>query len=182
MSLQCVLLAKMTSSILGCIRQSLARMSREVMLPLYSAQLRHVWSAVSCPGLPSTRNIDMLEGIQWKAIKMIKVCDTRRESKSWSWSPWRRKGSGESYQVEKTESEVSQWIPVMDWERWEVTTEIWDIWFRNMTNFFPAKMVKALVSIAKANVESLCLELNPTLGSLLLLTLLWAGQLGWGGL
>ena len=55
MSLQCVLVAKAANSTLGCIRQSLARRSREVMLRLYTAQVRHSWSAVSCPGLPSTR-------------------------------------------------------------------------------------------------------------------------------
>lgn len=45
-SQQCILVAKKASSILGCIRQSCASRSREVMFPLVSTQERHSCSAV----------------------------------------------------------------------------------------------------------------------------------------
>ncbi|KAK4822633.1 hypothetical protein QYF61_018585 [Mycteria americana] len=53
-SQQRALTAKMATSLLGCVRQSMASRSREGILPLCSALVQHSWGAVSSAGLPST--------------------------------------------------------------------------------------------------------------------------------
>jgi len=53
-SQHCALAAKRVNGVLGCIRQSTSSRSREVYLLFCSALVRHIWSAVSSAGLPST--------------------------------------------------------------------------------------------------------------------------------
>jgi len=45
------------SSILGCIRKNINSKLTEVVIPLYSVLVRHMWSAVSSFGVSSTREI-----------------------------------------------------------------------------------------------------------------------------
>ncbi|GAB0179711.1 mitochondrial enolase superfamily member 1 [Grus japonensis] len=52
---QWAFVAKAATSILGCIRKSITIRLREVILPLYSALVGHIWSAGSSAGLLSTR-------------------------------------------------------------------------------------------------------------------------------
>jgi len=56
MSQQCTLVAKKTKSLGGCIKQSIARRLRNMILPLFSALVAHVWSFRCSSGLLSTRN------------------------------------------------------------------------------------------------------------------------------
>ena len=61
MSQQCTLTAKAANGIIGCIRSSVASGLREVILPLCSALMRLHLN--SCSGLPSTRDMDILERV-----------------------------------------------------------------------------------------------------------------------
>lgn len=84
MSQQHGLVAKKASSLLGCIRESIAGRSREVIPPLYSARVRHIWSAVSHAGLPQevlqerhvhlspVQERDLLDTVQQRATRVIK--------------------------------------------------------------------------------------------------------------
>jgi len=53
-SQRCTLTAKKTTSTLGCIRKSVAFRLRQLILPLYLALVRCIWSAGSSVGLPRT--------------------------------------------------------------------------------------------------------------------------------
>ncbi|TRZ18090.1 hypothetical protein HGM15179_008998 [Zosterops borbonicus] len=61
MSQQCVLVDKAVSGILGCIKKSIASRSKEVILPLFSALVRHIWNSVSNSGL--LRKTKMIKGL-----------------------------------------------------------------------------------------------------------------------
>ena len=55
MSQQCAIAAKEAKRIPGCMRKSIARRLRGMILPLCSTLVRHTWSAASSLGLFSTR-------------------------------------------------------------------------------------------------------------------------------
>ena len=65
MSQQCALVAKAASSLLGCIEKSIASRLRLVILPLYSALVRHrleCWVQFWAPQYK--RDKDILEQVQ----------------------------------------------------------------------------------------------------------------------
>ncbi|PKU43235.1 hypothetical protein llap_6473 [Limosa lapponica baueri] len=72
MSWKCVLVAQKAKSILGCIKRNVARRSREVILHLYSAPMRHhLEYCVQLWGPQHRKDMDLLEKVQQRATKHI---------------------------------------------------------------------------------------------------------------
>ncbi|PKU35263.1 hypothetical protein llap_14433 [Limosa lapponica baueri] len=73
MNHQCELTAQKANHILGCIKRSMATRSREVILPLYTALVRpQLECFVQFWGRQSKKNMDLLERVQKRAMKMIR--------------------------------------------------------------------------------------------------------------
>lgn len=76
MSQQPALAIKKMYGVPECLRQSIASRLRIVILPLYSALLRsHMGCCVQFRAPEYKRDVDVLERVQWRTMKMIKGLD-----------------------------------------------------------------------------------------------------------
>lgn len=99
MNWQCMFEAHKADHIMGCIKRGMTSNSKEVILPLYHTLVRpHLDYCVQLWCSQHTKEVDLLEQVQRRAMKLIKGLEHlsyKKQTQSWGCSAWRREGSDE---------------------------------------------------------------------------------------
>lgn len=90
----CALAEKKVNNLLGCIRKSIANRPRKLILPLYSAPMKQIWSSVLGSLRQESRGHTGASPAKSWWLRAWSIRYTRRGWESWECSVWRRESSG----------------------------------------------------------------------------------------